>query len=209
MGSPSCMGTFVDRRGVTSCERSLVGVSDLIQGSRVFTYDCCKGASWIPGKSCKFYTRDIRYHWFSRWWGASQGHKFNTQLKAHIPVQGLCLSHPACRNRDQEHPIPKTALFDLWTALTLQTNFSGKTTKLQCIIYSRHSFYSLKILKKKWDPSSWWNMKQNSGLQSQLSCVTLVAFPPHASQFRRRDCLDCMQLLQPGPLCLGTLWPAW
>lgn len=129
MGSPSCMGTFVDRRGVTSCERSLVGVSDLIQGSRVFTYDCCKGASWIPGKSCKFYTRDIRYHWFSRWWGASQGHKFNTQLKAHIPVQGLCLSHPACRNRDQEHPLPKTALFDLWTALTLQNQFFWENNK--------------------------------------------------------------------------------
>ena len=52
-------------------------------------------------------------------------------------------------------------------------------------------------------------MKQNSGLQSQLSCLTLVAFPPLASQFRRRDCLGCMPLPQPGPLCLGTLGPAW
>lgn len=60
MGSPSCMGTFVDRRGVTSCERSLVGVSDLIQDPASLPMTAVKGASWIPGKSCKFYTRDIR-----------------------------------------------------------------------------------------------------------------------------------------------------
>ena len=207
-GSPSCMGTFVDRRGVTSCERSLVGVSDLIQGSHVFTCDCCKGASWIPGKGCKFYTRDIQHHWFSQWWGASQGHRSNTQLNAHIPVQGLCPSHPSYRDRDQEHPIPKTALLDLWTALTLQNPFFWENkTPVYYLLTALVLF--LKILKKKWNPFSWWNIKQNSGLQSQLSCLTLVAFPPLASQFRRRDCLGCMQLPQPGPLCLGTLWPAW
>lgn len=31
------------------------------------------------------------------------------------------LTHPI--ERDQEHPIPKTALLDLWTALTLQNPF--------------------------------------------------------------------------------------
>ena len=116
------------------------------------------------------------------------------------------LTHPI--ERDQEHPIPKTALLDLWTALTLQNPFFWENkTPVYYLLTALVLF--LKILKKKWNPFSWWNIKQNSGLQSQLSCLTLVAFPPLASQFRRRDCLGCMQLPQPGPLCLGTLWPAW
>ena len=65
-GKPFMYGDFCGQRGVTSCERSRVGVSDLIQGSHVFTCDGCKGASWIPGKASRFYTRDIRHH------GASQ-----------------------------------------------------------------------------------------------------------------------------------------
>lgn len=45
-------------------------------------------------------------------------------------------------------------------------------------------------------------MKQNSGLQSQLSCVTLVAFPPHVYSLGE-ETVQGMQLLQPGPFVWG------
>lgn len=137
-GSPSCVGTLVDRRGVTSWERSLVGVSDLIQGSHVFTCDCCKGASWIPGKGCKFYIRDIRYHWFLQWWGASQGTGSTPSwMLTSLSRVSACLTHPIDTETrsilSQRQPL--LIFGQLWL---FKTNFSGKT-KQNSSVLSTHS----------------------------------------------------------------------
>lgn len=92
----------------------------------------------IPGKGCKFYIRDIRYHWFSQWWGASQGTGSTPSwILTSLSRVSACLTHPI--DTETRSILSQRQPFLIFGQLWLfKTNFSGKT-KQNSSVLSTHS----------------------------------------------------------------------
>lgn len=138
--SPSCMETLTDRRVVTSRERTLGGVSSIIQGFPFFTRVIAISA--LPGFQERFakVLSDLLQQAHMTppqslpLMGASQGSWFNIRLRAHVSFPRLSPgSHPAAQTQTRNILLPRQLCFisgQLWLS---ETNFSQEKKKY--IIY--------------------------------------------------------------------------
>lgn len=129
--SPSCMETLMDRRVVTSRERTLGRVSSIIQGFPFFTRVIAISA--LPGFQERFakVLSDLLQQAHMTppqslpLMGASQGSWFNIRLRAHVSFPRLSPgSHPAAQTQTRNILLPRQLCFisgQLWLS---ETNFS-------------------------------------------------------------------------------------